>query len=118
MNPTRPPVAQTRPAGLGPAHARAAPPPQPPAPGTAGVEAAQAAAKAAAETAYQAERAQALSIAAAALLLADTFRNGLFPPGEPVPEAQTPANQVKSAFDLAEAFIAEAEKRLGGKLPL
>jgi hypothetical protein len=124
MNPTRPPVAQTRPAGLGPAHARAAPPAQPPPPGTAGVEAAKAAAEAAEAERYKAERTQAVVLAAGALVLADTIRTGVALPDLATETDVITATEkligvrISVAFKTAEAFIAEAEKRLGGKLPL
>jgi len=69
----------------------------------------QAAAEAAADAHYQTKRSEAIVIAAAALTLAEVIGKGLPPADEPV--------TLESAFNVAEAFIAEAERRLG-KLPL
>jgi hypothetical protein len=51
------------------------------------------------------ERQQAVVVAASALLLAEVIAKGLPPIGSPV--------STQAAFDVAEAFIAEAERRLG-----
>jgi hypothetical protein len=56
------------------------------------------------------KRNEALVIAAAALVLADTIGKGM--------TVTDHAGAIANAFDLAEAFLTEAEKRLGGKLPL
>jgi hypothetical protein len=76
--------------------------PMQPAPG-------QAAAEAAADAHYQVKRKEAIVIAAAALTLAEVIGKGLPPAGDVV--------TLESAFKVAEAFIVEAERRLG-KLPL
>jgi hypothetical protein len=83
-------------------------------PGTTGVEAANAAAKAAQDAAYQSKRAEALTIAAGALVIADTVAQGLRPGAV---ATDGPGNRIEAAFNIAEAFIAEAERRLGGKIP-
>jgi hypothetical protein len=71
----------------------------------------QAAAEAAADAHYQSKRVEAVTLAAAALILADTISKGLRPEDGASP-------RIAHAFTLAEAFIGEAEQRLGGKLPL
>lgn len=57
---------------------------------------------------YPKQRAKAVMLGAAALLLADAISGAASQVSDDV--------AVKSAFDLAEAFVAEAEKRLGGKI--
>jgi hypothetical protein len=73
----------------------------------------QAAAEAAADAHYQGKRAEALILSAASLVIADVIARGLEPD-----TAELPTTRMTQAFTIAEAFIAEAEKRLGGKLPL
>lgn len=92
------------------------PAPQPAAPlDPAEVERRQAAAAAAEEAEYQESRKKLVVVTAGALVLADVIGQGLPKKGAAAYETRTA--RMEMAFDFAEDFLAEAEKRVG-KLPL
>lgn len=65
---------------------------------------------------YTKYRAQLVTAGAAALVIAETIAAGL--PNRDLAVNDGPQQRVKMAFDVAEAFIVEAEKRLGGQIPM
>lgn len=63
---------------------------------------------------YPKQRAKAVTVAAGLLVLADVIGQGLAKKGAALND--TSAARLDMAFEMAEAFVAAAEKRLGGKI--